>query len=785
MDAADAASELISELERKAGRGELLYVGEDIAPLDSLDKVFGRAVYAGDLVPNGAVHVKIVRSAHSHARILGIGSSAAFSIPGVLAVLTHTDVPGVNASSALIPDRPLLANGIVRSTGDVVAAVVAERPSAAEDAAGNVTVDYAPLPAVLDPLEALMPGAPDVRDGGNVAGRAAVRRGDAALGFREADLTVEGTYRTQAHDPGSVEPQVGIAVPGEGVITLIGRLRNPYAARESVAMMLGVQPGIVRVTVPTGGGPVPDGISMDAVALAALAAAKTGRPAICSLDRSDAAAMGPAGLPAVITHRTGVSSDGRFLASEIRLYLDAGPYTPPIEPLILRAALHAAGAYDIPNVDIEGYAVHTNNAVGFTWGLGVPQASFAVEAHVDEIAGRLGMDPLELRLRNMLRPGSRTVTGQAMDASCGLPDCVDAVVGASDYGAKRAARSGRGAARYRRGIGMAIVYHGNPVGSEGDDYAVVRIIIGRDGRIHLGTGLADTGTGSIMGIIQIAAGVLGAPPGYFAADMPDTSAHGLMGPSGESGITTMCGMAARGAARVLRKRLNLVAADILGCRPEAVAIVDGRAFCTGGGTNTIPWEELVAAAYDRGTKMEEVGHYAAPKREWDPGTGHGDPYHQYTFGAAVAEVEVDTETGVYRVTDYYVAIDVGRAINPAGLRVWIEGGSIRGLGYATMEELVRRDGRIVNPPLAGYYVPTSMDVPDIHTFIVERPGSMGPFGAKDVSESPVELPAPAIRNAIMDAIGAGLNRLPMTPEAILTGTSTGKGGDGDRPRASS
>jgi len=232
-------------------------------------------------------------------------------------------------------------------------------------------------------------------------------------------------------------------------------------------------------------------------------------------------------------------------------------------------------------------------------------------------------------------------------------------------------------------------------------------------------------------------------------------------------VLTIGGSAAYRAAKKLRSRLDLVASEVLGCSPEKVAIVDGLAFCRGG-NRTLEGQELVGHAYQRGVKMEEEGYYMAPECRWDEETGQGTPYCQYTYGAAIAEVVVDTETGRYRVTDYYVAFDVGRAINPAGVIGQIEGGSVQGLGYAVMEELLHREGRVLNPSLADYYVPTAMDIPErIHVEIVEKPGVLGPFGAKIIAEPPVVLPAPAIRNAILDAVGVSINELPITPEKVL------------------
>ncbi len=762
-------AKLLRELERKAERGELLYIGESLARLDSLEKVLGRPVYTGDMLPDETVYVKVVHSRLPHARIRSIDVSGAMEYPNVLAVLTHADVPGENISSALIPDRQLLAYDEVRSVGDIVAAVVAEDVRHAEDGAERVGVEYDPLPAVFDPLEALKPGAPRVHEHGNLVKHMKVRKGDVVRGFEEADVVVEGTYRTQFQDPVPPEPMIGLAMPGgDGSLTLIGSLQSPHVVRDCVARILGFHRDDVRVVqAVTGGafGTKSDEMPVDVLSLAALASIKTGRPAVCSWDRREMMIMETKRHPSVIYHKTGIKRDGHLTAAETRVYMDTGAYASLGVLVIMRATFHATGAYDIPNVKTDGYLIYTNNTpAGSQRGFGAPQVIFAAEAHIDDIARRMGMDPIELRLKNMLRPGGMTSTGQLMDESCGLPDCVDAVVKASRRGR---GRFDHGSGRYRRGMGMAILYHGNSLGPEGSDYAVVDMRINRDGRIVLGTGLTEFGTGSLTGVAQVAASVLGVPLNYFSIERPDTGKHKPTGPTVASRVVTIGGRAAYEAAKRLRARLDLVVADVLGCKLEDVAIVDGMAFCKGG-ERTMEWADLVEAAYERGVKMDEEGRYVVPECKWDDETGQGMPYRQYTFGAAIAEVEVDVETGRYRVTDFYAAYDVGKAINPAGVMGQIEGGTVQGLGYAMMEELVHVNGRVMNPSLADYYIPTAMDIPErMHMFIVEKPGVLGPFGAKIIAEPPAVLPAPAIRNAILDALGIGVNDLPITPEKVL------------------
>ncbi|MGC9208247.1 MAG: xanthine dehydrogenase family protein molybdopterin-binding subunit [Nitrososphaeria archaeon] len=768
---AETVEEFISELQRKAEKGELLYIGQDLKRLDDLEKVLGSPVYTNDLLPRNALYARLVLSKYPHALIKGISVSKALNYLGVRYVLTYKDVPGLNESSAIIPDRPLFAYNKVRSTGDIVAAVIAEKPTRAKEATELVEVDYEQLPAVFDPLEAMKPDAPKIHEGGNIIKHVKVRKGDIERGFQEADYIIENTFRTQHQDAVALETETAFAVPKDGKVLIIGSMQTPHHVQAAVAKVLGWPIDRVEVIqAVTGGafGPKSDETPYDVASIAALGALKTGRPVLMSMTREESMKAHTKRHPAIITHKTGVKSNGKLTASKVQIVLDGGAYASLGVLVIVRATFHANGPYDIPNVWNDGYKVYTNNTyTGSFRGFGAPQAIFAAEAQMDEIARKLNMDPLDLRLINMLRPGSRTSTGQLMDESCGLPECVEAVVNASNYRNKRKKYESQ-TGTLRRGIGIALLHHGNALGPEGNDYAYVHLSVERSGKIHLGTGLTEYGTGAISGLAQIAASVLGVPLDYFVIDRPNTLVHHETGPTVASRVTAIGGNAARDAALKLRQKILPVASKMLECNVDDVVLVEGYAFCRGKEAKKVAWEEIVKEAYDANIELSTLGYYIAPECKWDPETGLGSPYNQYTFGAAIAEVEVDTETGQYRVLNYYVAFDVGKAINPQRVRGQILGGTVQGLGYAMMEELVHKNGYIVNPSLKDYYIPTSLDIPEnIQTFIIEKAGSIGPYGAKIVAEPPIVLPAPAVRNAILNAVGNGVNSLPITPEKVL------------------
>ena len=386
---------------------------------------------------------------------------------------------------------------------------------------------------------------------------------------------------------------------------------------------------------------------------------------------------------------------------------------------------------------------------------------------MDKLAEELGMDPVELRLKNILRNGDRTVHGQLLDHGVGLEETIRKAVEATDWYRKRAEYA-KQTGTIRKGIGLALLWHGNSIGAEGADYSSVTLIINRDGSITFRTGLTDFGQGAIQGLVMIAAEILGVPPDYFRVEQPDTSATPDAGPTVASRSTAMGGNAALVAAYKLRQRLNQVAADMLKCSPEDIEIRAPDVYCKSDPSRKIRWVDLVEECFWRGVPLQEFGYYRAPKAVWEDETGQGEPYFTYTFGTIVAEVTVDMETGKVTVDRITTVYDIGKVINRVGAELHAEGGAIQGMGYALMEELVHdENGRVLNPNLYAYYIPTIMDAPkEIVALWVEAGYRRGPFGAKGLGEPSINGIAPAIANAIAHAIGARITSIPITPEKV-------------------
>ena len=754
----------------KLQRQRTLIVGESVGRVDSLEKVLGKPVYTMDIVPENALYLKVVRSSVAHALLKKVDLSKARNYPGVVAVVTAEDIPGINESAALLPDKPLFATDRVRFAGEPIAAIASFDASIAEEALDLVEIEYEPLPAVFSPVEALEPDSPKIHANGNVAKHLKVRKGNVEEGFKEADLIVEGTYKTPFQEPVPLEPEAGFVIPEpDGTVTCVGSMQSPYHVQTGIAKILSLRPEQVRVIqAATGGafGPKSDEMPVDVLGMAALVAIRTQKPAALVYTREESMIGHTKRHPFVVSLKAGVKKNGKLTAWEARLIADTGAYA-SLGPLVVtRACFHATGPYVIPNVKTDSYCVYTNNTMAGSFrGFGGPQAHFAAESHMDEIAKKLGMDPLELRLLNILRPGTLTATSQVVDEGCGLEDCITKVIKESDWYEKRLQFKNLNGTK-KRGLGIAIMYHGNSLGPEGSDFGTVHMQIDPDGTTRLRTALTEYGTGARSGLLQIAAETMHIPLSYFKLDASDTEYCGDSGPTVASRTITIGGRATQMVAGNLSQKLGQVAAEMLQCSVNEIEVNDGVYRRKSAG-QSVTFLDIVTHAYANGTPLKEADTFTAPKTDYDMETSQGTVYLQYTYGAVTAEVEVDTETGRVQVLRMVTAYDVGKAINPISLEGQIEGGTIQGVGYALMEEMIHKNGVVVNPNLGDYYVPTSLDIPELKSIIVEYPGALGPFGAKAVGEPPIVLPAPAIINAIDNAINVRIDEIPATPDRVL------------------
>jgi CO/xanthine dehydrogenase Mo-binding subunit len=717
------------------------HVGQRLRRPDAADKVRGRALYVEDLAPAGALVAAVLRSPHAHARIARLDVSAARALAGVHAVLTAADIPGRNVIPMIQADWPVLAADEVRHVGEAVALVAAESAAVASDALAAIRVEYEPLPARLDMEQAVAAG--------EVMAHWKIRRGDAAAALAApGQVVVEGTWRTPHQEHAYIEPNGMIAAPdGLGGVVVWGSMQCPFYVQKAVAAALGCELSQARIvqTVTGGGFGGKEDAPSAPGAHAALLARATGRPVRLIFTREEDMAVMSKRHPGRVRLRLGAQVDGTLVAAEVDYLLDGGAYATLSPVVLFRGAVHACGPYRFAHASVDARVARTHTVpCGAFRGFGEPQAVFALESALDELAERLRLDPLELRRRNALREGDETVTGHRLTASVGFGEVLDKVAAAADWTAKREAYA-RDTGPVRRGIGLAACYYGVGLGAMGKHLnpAGASLVVAGDGSVTVAVGTTEIGQGMVTVLSQIAAEALGCPVEAVRVIEADTSRVPDSGPTVASRTTVMSGNAIRDAAAKIRAAMEPVIADA-----------------------GLPWREAVARCVQKQVGLAAHGWSVPPPTTFDFETGQGDAYICYTFSANVVDLEVDTETGETRVRRVVSGHDVGRVVNPVAAEGQVEGGVVQGLGYALVEQHALDRGRIVNDQFSTYIIPTPPDTPDIVPVFVEHAFAWGPYGAKGLGETPIIAVAPAVTGAIHHAIGVRLREIPATPERV-------------------
>jgi len=742
---------------------QLRVVGQSVPRLDAVAKATGRAAYVDDLQLPGMLYARTLRSPVPHARILSIDTAAARRFPGVKAVLTAADIPGEHCVGPVIKDQPVLAEDVVRYVGEPVAIVAAETRESAAEALSLITVHYDPLPPVLTPGSALAEGAPTLHAGGNIAARTTLRHGDAAHGLTASAVVVEGTFETQMVEHAYIEPEAAVAsVEPDGTVVVRTATQYIHYDRDEIARVLGLPASRVRVLQMTVGGGFggKGGFSLPQCHVALLAV-KTGRPAKIVYTRAESIGTTVKRHPYTIHLHVGASAEGRLLAIEATLTSDTGAYLLTGKPVLTRSTTHASGPYAVPNVHIDGCAVYTNNpSCGAMRGYGVPQVAVALETLLDELASWLKIDPIELRLKNALDVGLATATGQVLTQSVGIREVLRQAQGAAaDFRAEAVSRTpGK-----RRGVGVAASWHG--VGAaRAPSEAVAIVQVARDGSVTVLCGVAEIGQGAHTAMAQIAAQELQVPVERVQVVASDSAVSPDCEATTASRVTYISGNAVRRAAGEARERIIEMAAEALHVVPAAVAVRNGVAFLQNDPSRRVSLADLLHARSLQGITV--VGRFAPDTVPLDQNM-QGVPHAAWGFGAHVVLVEVDEETGKVDVVKLAAFNDVGHAINPLMVEGQAAGGASMGIGYALFEEIRLEGGRVVNPWFSTYTLGTALDAPEYRIGIIEEAESTGPYGAKGIGELVVNPAAPAILNAIRDATGVRLTRLPATPERVL------------------
>jgi CO/xanthine dehydrogenase Mo-binding subunit/aerobic-type carbon monoxide dehydrogenase small subunit (CoxS/CutS family) len=751
----DAAATLAPE--RPGGAA----VGARLPRRDGPAKLTGAARFGADVWPDEAwLAVRAIRSPHPHARFtLGDFGPLRRRHGGLVAVLTARDVPGRNLFG-IYPtgkDQPVLADGVARYRGEPVCALVGDPATLAEIAEAEIPIDWTVLPPVTFDTAA---AAPDLHPHapGNVLCRGRLRRGDAAealaQGAARASIVIETAFVEHAY----IEPEAGYARRVGDRIEIVGCTQTPYMDRDEIAGILGIAPDAVRIIPTAVGGGFGGKLDLSFQPLVAVAAWLLRRPVRMVYSRPESLASTTKRHPARINAQACADANGRLIAVRFHGDFNTGAYASWGPTVANRVPVHASGPYRVPHVLCTTTALHTNDPpAGAFRGFGVPQAAIAGEALMDALAADLGLDALEFRARNALRPGDATPTGQVLGAGAALMACLDALRPRWHALLEMAEHfNARGGPR-RQGVGIACQWYGigNTSLSNPSD---MEIGLTAAGRIVLFSGALEIGQGSDNVMAQIAAETLGLPADAIDLVTGDTDRTLDAGKTSASRQTFVSGNAARAAAEDLRGALLRLANAGAGA---TLALADGRVLVTHDGI-TSAIDPAAMAPDARGVVLRGLGHFDPPTTPLDD-DGQGDPYACYSFGAQIALVEVDTTLGTVAVRRIVAAHDVGRAINPQQVEGQIAGGIAQGLGLALMEEYLA--GRTEN--LHDYLIPTIGDIPPIETILIEQPDPLGPFGAKGVGEPALIATAPAILNAIHAATGARITRIPATPPRVL------------------
>jgi len=745
------------------------FVGKSAIRVDARDKVRGKATYIDDMKLPGMLYGKALRSKYPHARILSIDASRAEKLPGIKGVVTGAELPFLHGEA--LRDNPLLARDKVRYGGEAVAAVAAVDEETAEKALALIDVEYEELPAVFDPVDAAQPGAPLIHEdlhtyhhvsacnpvkGTNIANHFHLEKGDVEKGFAESDDIFQDTFTTPMMQHSFIETHGAIClIDDENNLTLWANNDSPYRCRLEIGNALTIPLAKVRVIcAPYIGGNFGGKGGLQAEALAiALALKIRNRPIKVMYTREEELCSSLVRHPSVIKMKTGVKKDGTILAREVKVYFATGAYAEKGPTVARFGGVSAAGPYKIPNVRIDSYCVYTNRQkAGAMRGYSGPQVCWAYESQMDIIANKLGLDPLELRLRHVYEDGDVHNSGQTLYAE-GLKECLEKVAQSMEWGKKPLVKDqGRGIACMERAVKT-------PFGSA----AFVKV--NEDGTVDVLSSTTEVGQGSATILCQIVAEELGVPMEWVRKAAPDTSFTPFDASTTSSRSTFHMGNAVKMAAADAREQIVELAADLLEANPDDITVKDGNVFVKGVPEKARSIAKVLSQQYGSSGTVLGRGHYF-PEIE-GPEQYFSVNMIFWLLGAHGVDVAVNRSTGEVKILAVHAAHDTGKAVHPGNCIGQTQGGVAWGLGHALLEEIVFKDSIVLNPSFSNYRIPSALDMPEIVPMLVECLHPDGPYGAKGVGETTNVAVPPAIANAIYNAVGVRIKDLPITPDRIL------------------
>jgi len=744
-------------------------VGKRVKNKDAVAKVTGKAVFTADIKLKGMLFGRVLRSKMAHAKILNIDVSKALELKGVKAVVTCKDTPLIKYSiHPLMADKLAFEDMKVRHVGDEIAAVAAVDEETAAKAISLIKVDLEEVEGVFDPVEAMKDGAPQIHDHveNNISKQFTMDCGDVEQGFAQSDFIMEKTFTTQAQAHCSIETHVCVAeYSPDHQVTVWVNTQAPHPLKHRISQVLSIPPEKIRVIPPFIGGAFGGKIDLDTTHVACvLLSRKTSRPVKIVNTREDQFTATRIRHPTICKLKFGFNRDGTIVAKQAKAIIDNGAYNSHGPSVMGYHNVMFSSLYRVDNIFYEGSLVYTNkNYGGACRGYGDPQATFAQETMMDMIAEKLEMDPIELRLINANRPDEKTANAVQI-TSCGLSETLEAAKKASNWSEKMKTKK-----KYR-GLGVAsMIYTGGGSRGSGFNYSGATIKMDAAGTIFLHTGATDIGQGSNTTLTMIAAETLGMEPEQIRLIASDTDATlPCMGTFG-SRVTFCAGNAVAQATLALREKMMAQAANILAVPVNQLTMKDRSVFVSEEADKTVSFTQIGAVSYAQNQEvLTGSGYYDGPEvdPDFDPKSYYAYPGPAMTFATHLAEVEVDPETGKVELINFYAAHDSGKIINPLMAEGQIEGGAVMGFGWALTEDFKLDKGKMLNPNFHDYKIFSIKDIPDITPILVETTDPNGPFGAKGLGECAMVPTAPAILNAIYDAVGIRICDMPATSEKV-------------------
>jgi xanthine dehydrogenase D subunit len=743
------------------------WVGKRVNRIDGPEKVTGELKYMTDYQFDNMVWGKVLRSEYPHAKINSIDIEAAKNLPGVICVLTHKDIPGFNGFGIVVPDQPVLCSDVVRCTGDAIALVGAETLEIAEQALSLIKVDYEPLEVVADAEYALTDSAPKLHPDGNLHSHVKIKNGNIEKAFEEADIIVENTFFSPRQMHAFIETEGGWGVmDDDGFLTIRCPGQYAYRDRMQIARSLAYNPERIRVISSPIGGAFggKDEITVQ-IYLALLALHTKGRPVKIHLSREESVIAGIKRHPFKVQMKTAARKDGTLLANQVKAIGDTGAYASLGGAVIALAIEHSCGPYKIPNVDLEGFCVYTNNGIaGAFRGFGVNQVCMGIETHIDMIAEKLGMDPIELRKKNVYHQGEVSSVGHIVKSSVGTYKTLETAEKCDLWKNREKYKSEVSEPWKKRGVSLATSFHGIGMGIGLPDYGAASIELQQDGTFLVGVGCEEIGGGNSTAYAQIAAEMLKCDISNIKIVQGDTQKTLDGGTVTASRSTYTGGRAVAQAAPRMTQLLIQTAAEMLNLDSSQIDIKPNHLSAKG---QIIPYKSIYKYLHDHHQATRVEGHFYLPKEKEEIKGSGGAPHHLYGYLTHVVMVEVDSLTGETEVLRVVSIPDAGKVINPQGLEGQAEGGAVMGIGYTLYEDVLIENGYHKTRNFTDYIIPTIRETPLIETFPVEEPEQSGPFGAKGIGEVVMIPIIAAIMSAIYDATGARIFHLPATPERVF------------------